>query len=96
MATLSHFKRERLKPGEERFIYITGNIGYHQYKSLPFQHEHNPNHVKLEILAECNSKLHNFCIEKTLEGIKPEITNEHLLKEVSKTSNKDVAKENKK
>lgn len=96
MATLSHFKRERLKPGEERSIYITGNINYNQYKSLPFQHEHNSSHVRLEILAECNSRLHNFCIEKTLEGIKPEIANEHLLKTASKTSNGDVAKEGKK
>jgi len=80
MATLNHFKRERLKPGEERSIYITGNIDYNQYKSLPFQHEHNSSNVKLEILTECNSRLHNFRIEKTLEGIKPEIVNEYLLK----------------
>ncbi len=88
MASLYHFKRERLKPGEERSIYITGNIDYNQYKSLPFQHEHNSSNVWLEILAECNSKLHNFCIEKKLEGIKPEITNEHLLKAERKTSQK--------
>lgn len=93
MATLSHFRRERLKPGEERSIYITGNIGHNQYQSLPFQHEHNSSIVRLEILAECNSRLHNFCIEKTLEGIKPEIANEHLLKAASKASNRDVAKE---
>ena len=29
MATLNHFKRERLKPGEERSLYITGNIDYY-------------------------------------------------------------------
>jgi len=93
MATLSHFKRERLKPGEGRSIYITGNIDYNQYQSLPFQHEHNSSHVRLEILAECNSRLHNFCIEKSLEGIKPEIANAHLLKAASKASKRDVAKE---
>ena len=69
MAKPSHFKRERLNPGETRTIHITGNIEHSQYQSLAYQHHNNYSHCRLEVLAECNSRLHNITIEKTLEGI---------------------------
>lgn len=79
MANPNHFKRELLRPGESRSLHVKGNIAHEQFQSLAFHHHHNSSHCRLEVLAECNSKLHDFCIEKTLEGIKPEIANEHLL-----------------
>ena len=92
MATPNHFKREHLKPGEERSIYVTGNIGYHQYKSLPFQYENNSNHCRLEILAEINTRLHNFSVARSLEGIKPEIHNPQILEAAYMSSQKDAQK----
>ncbi len=79
MAALYHFKREQLNPGEVREIHIKGNIEYSQFQSLAFQYKEQSSNCRLEILVECNSRLHNFVIEKTLEGIKPDIINEHLL-----------------
>ncbi len=87
MANPNHFKRESLKPGESRSLYVRANIAHEQFQTLAFQHKHNYGHCRLEVLAECNSKLHDFCIEKTLEGIKPEIMNEHLLKKVPEEVN---------
>ena len=91
MANPEHFKREHLKPGESRDIYFTGNIDYNQFLSLPFQHQKNSLHCRLEVLAECNSRIHNFCVERLLEGIKPEVMNSHLLEEASNNSSKQDA-----
>ena len=79
-----HLKREAFKPGEARWLYIEGNIDHNQFKLLPFQYEHNSGHCQLNILAECSCKIHNFTIQKTLEGIKPEINNAHLLQTANK------------
>lgn len=78
-----HLKRERLKPGETKAIFIKGNIPYAQMKNLAFHHKNNSNYCSLGIIAECNSSLHRFCIEKNLDGIKPEILNSHLLENQS-------------
>ncbi|MGZ4971865.1 MAG: hypothetical protein ACXWDN_03825 [Limisphaerales bacterium] len=87
MATLYHFKREAYKPGEDRWLYLQGNIEHNQFKLLPFQYQHNSRDCRLQLLVEVNSKFHNFSIEKSLEGIKPEIMNSHLLTAANKSSN---------
>jgi len=87
MATLYHFKREAYAPGEERWLYLQANIEHNQFKLLPFQYQHNSRNCRLEILAEINSRFHNFSIERTLEGIRPEIMNSHLLTTVNKSPN---------
>lgn len=79
MSSPNHFERIRLKPGEEKDLFVTGDIGHDQIQSLPFQYHHNSSNCRLELFAECESKLHNFSIRRTLESIKPEILNEHLL-----------------
>ena len=81
-----HFKREWLKPGESKTIFIRGSIDHTRMKNLAFHHQNNSDHCSLGVLAECNSKLHRFSIEKTLEGIKPEIMNVHLLEKANKSS----------
>lgn len=78
MANPQHFKREYLKPGESRTLYFTGNIDHNRFQNLAFHYQHNSSHCKIDILAECNTRLHNFCIERSLEGIRPEIANTHL------------------
>lgn len=84
IAHLQHFKRECLNPGESRTLYFKGNIDHNRLQSLAYQYQHNSSHCMIEVLAECNTRLHNFCIEKNLEGIKPEIANAHLLEKVNK------------
>ncbi|MFT5520142.1 MAG: hypothetical protein ACI9IA_000730 [Enterobacterales bacterium] len=86
MAKPQYFKREYLKPREVRTIYSTGNIGHSSFQRLAFEHQNNSSHCRLEILAEINTRLHKFCIEKRLEGINPEIQNTHLLEEANKSS----------
>lgn len=88
MANPQHFKREYLKPGESRTIYFTGNIDYSRFQGLAFQHQNNSRHCSLGILAECNTRLHKLCIERTLEGIKPEVVNAHFLEAANKSSKK--------
>lgn len=78
IANPKHFKREYLKPGESRQLFLTGNISHARFQSLAFQHKNNSRHCRLGILAECNTRLHRFCLERTLEGIKPDVANAHL------------------
>jgi hypothetical protein len=87
LANMAKFEREYLKPGEEKTIYFTGNIGYYQYQGLAFNYEHNSSNCRLEVMSEINTKLHKFRIERVLEGIKPEIHNKHLLKTANKAIN---------
>lgn len=84
LANPQHFKREHLKPGEGRTLYFKGNIDHARFKSLDFQYQNNSSHCRIEVLAECNTRLHKFCVERNLEGIKPEIANAHLLEAASK------------
>lgn len=90
MANPQHFKREYLTPGESRTLYFTGNIDYARFQSLAFQHQHNSDHCSIEVLAECNTRLHRFCVERILEGIKPDIANSHLLETPSRSSQQNV------
>lgn len=90
IANPQHFKREYLKPGESRTLYLTDNIDYTRFQGLAFQHQHNSSHCRLEVLAECNTRLHKFCIQRALEGIKPEISNAHLLDAANKSSQQDA------
>ncbi|TMO46160.1 hypothetical protein CWC24_10650 [Pseudoalteromonas ruthenica] len=90
LANPQHFKREYLKPGESRTIYFTGNIDHSRFQGLAFQYQNNFRHCNLGILAECNTRLHKLCIERTLEGIKPEILNAHLLEAANKSSKMDA------
>lgn len=87
MATLYHLKRETYKPAEDRWLCLHANIEHNQFKLLPFQYQHNSSNCRLELLAEINSRFHSFSIERTLEGIKPEIMNEHSLTAANKSSN---------
>jgi len=84
LANPQYFKRENLKPGEGRTLYLKGNIDHARLQSLDFQYQNNSSQCRVEILAECNTRLHKFCVEKSLEGIKPEIANAHLLEVASK------------
>jgi len=79
LANAFHLKRETFKPNEEREVFINAQIDETRIKSLSFHHNHNPDHCSLEILAECDSKIHKFTIERILEGIKPKVKNGHLL-----------------
>lgn len=90
IANPQHFKREYLKPGESRTLFLTGNIDHTRFQGLAFQHKHNSSHCSLEVLAECNTRLHKLCVQRNLEGIKPEIVNAHLLKGIDESSRQDV------
>lgn len=79
LANVIHLKREIFKPNEDREVFLKGQIDESRIKSLSFHHNNNPDHCGLEILAECDSKISKFTIEKYLEGIKPKVQNEHLL-----------------
>lgn len=92
LASPNHLRRERLRPGESRSVCITGPIGYFQYKLLPFHHRNNSQNCRLEVVAECNTKLHSFCVNRSLDGIKPEIVNAHLLEVASVQSQESVDK----
>jgi len=81
IADLYYFKREKLKPGEEKEIFIRGNIEYFQFQSFVKQYRNKASDIRLEVLAENESRFHNFNIEKTLDGIRPDITNANLLLE---------------
>ena len=79
LAKLFHFKREVLNPGKGTLIVVDGNIDHNQAKKLPEYFQEDASHCYIEVLAECNSRLYNFSIEKNLDGIKPNILNKHLL-----------------
>ncbi len=79
MADLVHLRRESFQPREVREIYLTAPIEQSRADKLPFQYQNNSSHCNLQVLAECNSKLHKFRIETKLDGIKPDFLNEKLL-----------------
>jgi hypothetical protein len=80
MADILHLRREELQPRETREIYMTASIEQSRADTLPFQYQHNSSYCRLQVLAECTSKLHNFKIETSLEGIRPEFLNEDMLR----------------
>lgn len=79
IAKPNHFKRELIKSGETKNLYLYGNIEANQFGSLAFQHKNNSNHCYIEVWGEFNSKIHCFSTERKLDGIKPEIANVHTL-----------------
>lgn len=79
MANPLHLKKERLKPGEERYISLTGPISHARLQTLKFNHENNSHHCSVHIIAECKSRFREFRIEKDLDGISPKVANVNLL-----------------
>lgn len=79
VAKPNHFKRELIKAGETKSIYLSGNIDANQFNSLAFQHKNNARHCNIEVWGEFNSKIRCFSVERKLDGIKPEIANVHML-----------------
>lgn len=79
MAHLTHFKRELIKSGGTLNLSIQGNIDANQFKSLAYYYKEKSRYCALDILSEFNSKIRNFNIERTLDGITPTIMNAQLL-----------------
>jgi len=79
MANPLHLMKERIKPGEERYICLAGPISYARLRTLKFNHENNSHHCSVHIVAECKSRFREFRIEKDLDGISPKVANVNLL-----------------
>lgn len=92
MANPQHFKREYLKPGETCTIYFTGNIDYTRFQGLAFHHQNNAHHCSLGVMAECNTSLYKFCVERKLDGIRPNIVNVQTLEAPIKSKHSDAAR----
>ena len=79
IADASDFRRRLLKPREKLDLILRTQIGFYGVKNLAFGQKHNPQHAQLFIMAELNSRLGNFRVERNLTGLNPRIPNAHLL-----------------